>query len=46
MLVNTPPPGGLDREVRNDSEDISDAVAKDLLKAILARVKKVDRDRP
>ncbi|MBV9244663.1 MAG: hypothetical protein JO366_07615 [Methylobacteriaceae bacterium] len=44
MLVNTPPPGELDREVHNDSEDISDAVAKDLLKAILARVKKVDRN--
>ncbi|MBV9245687.1 MAG: hypothetical protein JO366_12830 [Methylobacteriaceae bacterium] len=44
MLVDTPAPGRLDAEVHTDSEDLSDAVMGDLVRAILARVKKVDRD--
>jgi len=44
MLVNSPLSEDTEAEVRTRSEDISDAVMAEVLKTVLSRVKKVDRD--
>ena len=44
MLVNAPLSIETAKELREWSEEISDRVMNDLLKAVLARVKKIDRD--
>ena len=44
MLVNAPLSLETAKEVHEWSDEISDRVMNDLLKAVLARVKKVDRD--
>jgi urease accessory protein UreE len=44
MLVNSPLSEETDREVRTRSEAVDDAVMRDVLKAVAARVKRVDRD--
>jgi hypothetical protein len=44
MLVNSPLSADTRGEVRTDTDEISDEVMADLLKAVLARVKKVDRE--
>jgi hypothetical protein len=44
MLVNSPLTEETGREVRTRTEEISDEVMHDVLKAVVARVKRVDRD--
>ena len=44
MLVNAPLSVDTENEVRTKSEDIDAHVMGDVLKAVVARVKKIDRD--
>ena len=40
MLVNSPLSEATNREVRTRSEEVDDAVMRDVLKAVVARVKR------
>ena len=44
MLVNAPLSADTENEVRTKSEDVDPNVMADVLKAVIARVKKIDRD--
>jgi len=44
MLVNAPLSADTENEVRTKSEDVDPNVMVDVLKAVIARVKKIDRD--